>query len=55
MPEPTKPAPEHDRETWRRFIDFCRRLGHGTLERVEIHDGLPVLAERCREKVKFNA
>jgi hypothetical protein len=29
-------------------------LEHGELERLRIQDGLPVLAEVTRKKVKFN-
>ncbi len=38
---------------WRRFIDYCDDLGHGEIERLKIQDGVPVLAELTREKVKF--
>lgn len=39
--------------SWRRFIAYCTRLEHGEIERLKIQDGLPVLAEVTREKVKF--
>ena len=38
---------------WREFIRFCRDLKHGEVERLSIQDGLPVLAETTRKKVKF--
>lgn len=38
---------------WLEFIRFCRDLGHGELERLAIQDGLPVLAESVRKKVRF--
>ena len=38
---------------WREFIRFCRDLRHGEIERLSIQDGLPVLAEVTRKKVKF--
>lgn len=38
---------------WRIFIDFCRDLQHGEIERLSIQDGLPVLAEVTKKKVKF--
>jgi len=38
---------------WRELIRFCRDLGHGELERLAIQDGLPVLAETARKKIKF--
>jgi hypothetical protein len=39
---------------WREFIRFCRELKHGEIERLSIQDGVPVLAEVTRRKVKFN-
>lgn len=38
---------------WHEFIRFCRELGHGEIERLSIQDGLPVLAELTKKKVKF--
>jgi hypothetical protein len=38
---------------WREFIGFCRDLRHGEIERLSIQDGLPVLAELTKKKVKF--
>ena len=38
---------------WREFIRYCRELRHGEIERLSIQDGLPVLAEMTRKKVKF--
>jgi hypothetical protein len=32
---------------------YCRELGHGELERLCIQDGVPVMAEHVRQKVKF--
>lgn len=40
---------------WREFIAYCRHLQFGEIERLVIQDGLPVLAETTRQKVKFNA
>ena len=39
--------------SWRAFITFCRELGHGEIERLSIQDGIPVLAETTKKKVKF--
>ncbi len=39
---------------WREFIRYCRDLRHGEIERLSIQDGLPVLAEVTKKKVKFN-
>ena len=38
---------------WREFIRFCRDLRHGEIDRLSVQDGLPVLAETIRKKVKF--
>jgi len=38
---------------WREFIRFCRDLRHGEIERLCIQDGVPVLAEVTKKKVKF--
>jgi hypothetical protein len=38
---------------WREFIRYCRELRHGEIERLSIQDGLPVLAEMTRKKIKF--
>lgn len=40
-------------EPWARLIRFCQQLGHGELERLKIQDGMPVIADVVREKVKF--
>lgn len=40
---------------WAAFIRFCRDLKHGEIERLVVQDGLPVLAETTRKKVKFTA
>ena len=40
---------------WREFIRFCKDLRHGEIERLSIQDGVPVLAEVTKRKVKFNA
>ena len=38
---------------WRDFIRFCQDLGHGELERLTIQDGVPVVAELTRKRVRF--
>jgi hypothetical protein len=38
---------------WLSFIRYCRGLEHGEIDRLKIQDGLPVLAEVTRKKVKF--
>lgn len=42
-------------EAWLAFIRFCRELGHGEIERLSIQNGLPVLAELTKKKVKFTS
>ena len=38
---------------WVAFVRFCRELKHGEIERLAIQDGLPVLAEMTKKKIKF--
>lgn len=38
---------------WIEFIRYCQQLRYGEIERLSIQDGLPVLAETTRQKVKF--
>lgn len=40
-------------EPWARLIRFCQQLGHGEIEKLKIQDGVPVIADLVREKVKF--
>jgi ribosomal protein S12 methylthiotransferase accessory factor YcaO len=40
-------------EEWARLIQFCQKLGYGEIEKLKIHDGVPVIADVVREKVKF--
>jgi hypothetical protein len=39
--------------SWAEFVRFCRELGHGEIENLKIQDGLPVMAEVVRRKIKF--
>lgn len=39
---------------WLAFVRYCRELQHGEIECLKIQDGLPVLAEVTRKKVKFS-
>ena len=39
--------------SWRAFIRYCAELQHGEIEVLKIQDGLPVLAEVVKKKVKF--
>lgn len=38
---------------WVRLMKYCAELGHGEIERLKIQDGIPVIADVVREKVKF--
>ena len=38
---------------WIEFIRFCRQMRHGEIDQLKIQDGLPMLAETVRQKVKF--
>lgn len=43
------------RPPWRHFLQFCEELQHGEIEKLKIQDGLPILAEVTKKKVKFTA
>ncbi len=38
---------------WIEFIRFCRQMQHGEIDQLKIQDGLPLLAQTVRQKVKF--
>jgi len=38
---------------WREFMRYCAELKHGEIEVLKIQDGLPMLAEAVKKKVKF--
>jgi hypothetical protein len=38
---------------WLAFIRHCRDLGFGEISQLKIQDGLPVMAEETKKKVKF--
>jgi len=38
---------------WLAFIRYCEELRFGDIERLRIQDGVPVLAEETRKKVRF--
>jgi len=39
--------------SWRAFIRYCVEVQHGEIERLKIQDGLPVIAEVTKKKVRF--
>ena len=38
---------------WAAFVRYCQEMGHGEIERLKIQDGIPVLVEVARQKIKF--
>jgi len=38
---------------WLAFIRHCQELGFGEISQLKIQDGLPVMAEETKKKVKF--
>ena len=46
--DPTPPHP-----AWLAFMRFCEEMKFGEIDRLLIQDGLPVLAETTKKKVKF--
>ena len=38
---------------WAAFVRYCQQLRHGEIERLKIQDGLPMIADIVRQKVKF--
>ena len=40
---------------WRALVRYCAELRHGEIERLKIQDGLPVLAEVTKKKIKFTS
>lgn len=45
--------PGHVHPAWAAFMRFCNELRHGEIEQLKIQDGLPLLAEVTKKKVKF--
>ena len=61
-PIPSIVARDHNEPTaqslhpaWRAFVRYCAELQHGEIEILKIQDGVPVLAEVVRKKVKFHS
>jgi len=38
---------------WQELMRLCELMGYGEIERLKIHDGLPVMAEVTRRKVRL--
>ena len=39
---------------WLAFVRYCQQMGNGEIERLKIQDGIPVLVEVSRHKIKFS-
>jgi hypothetical protein len=39
---------------WIAFVRYCQQMGHGEIARLKIQDGIPVLVEVSRQKIKFS-
>jgi hypothetical protein len=60
---PVRPPIEHEKHdahagaalhpAWLEFMRFCRQMRHGEIDQLRIQDGLPLLAQTVRKKVKF--
>ena len=48
-----RPSDKAFHPSWRAFIRYCEELQYGEIEVLKIQDGLPVLAEVVKKKVKF--
>ena len=38
---------------WHLFMKYCETIKNGEIERLKIQDGLPMLAEEVKKKIKF--
>jgi len=38
---------------WQALIRYCRDLGHGQIEHINIQNGLPVSAEVIKKKIRW--
>ena len=48
-----RPSDNSLHPAWRAFVRYCAELQHGEISLLKIQDGLPVLAEETKKKVKF--
>lgn len=39
---------------WYLFMQYCETIKNGEIEKLKIQDGLPMLAEEVKKKIKFN-
>ncbi len=38
---------------WYSFIKYCESMRFGDIEKLKIQDGLPMIAEEVKKKIKF--
>jgi hypothetical protein len=38
---------------WYAFIKYCETLRYGEIDKIKIQDGLPMIAEEVKKKIKF--
>ena len=38
---------------WVAFIQYCQDLGYGEISQIKVQDGIPVMAEETKRKIKF--
>lgn len=38
---------------WYSFIKYCQTLRYGEIDKIKIQDGLPMIAEEVKKKIKF--
>lgn len=46
---------ESTNQAWTAFERFCAELKYGEIERLTIQNGVPIIAELTKKKVKFIA
>jgi hypothetical protein len=39
---------------WYSFIKYCETLRYGEIDKIKIQDGLPMIAEEVKKKIKFS-
>ncbi|MBN1273136.1 MAG: hypothetical protein JXB26_12775 [Candidatus Aminicenantes bacterium] len=43
----------HLHPAWYSFIRYCETIGFGEIGKLKIQDGLPMIAEEVKRKIKF--
>jgi len=39
---------------WIQFIHFCEKMGFGEIDNLKIQNGVPMMAEQVKKKIKFS-